>query len=139
MPEDKNNAATPKALPIEGEGSALEVANAAEREIQLKGRQDPENYQMPDGRTLSEVRQELYEAHQKEAVESNKTQLKRVREQSVEGDPLYAEGASVVMTGGSATIFPAVDPTREETQIGGDLNKERGSHAEHTGDIGLTE
>lgn len=113
----------PKVTALEGEGTALETANAVERRIQLEGRKDPEKFKMPDGRTLAETRKELYESHVKEGDEAAKVQLKRVREQSIEGDPLYAEGAKAVMVGNNATVLPAKSESAESRpQQGGDLN-----------------
>jgi len=92
--------------PLEGEGSALDIANAEERRIQLEGRLDPDNFQMPDGQTLSSVRQKLYETHVAEGDEANRIQLERVREQSMANDPIYSEGAKATMAGGTASILP---------------------------------
>jgi hypothetical protein len=39
-------------------GHPLDRQNAIERDIQLKGSKDPDNFKMPDGRTLAEVRQD---------------------------------------------------------------------------------
>ena len=135
---DTNVSKNASGEPLKGEGSALDIANAAEREIQLAGRQDPTHFKMPDGRTLAETRQELFEAHTKEGIEATKTQLKRVREQSMQSDPIYAEGATVVMRDGAASILPEASKALP-SPVGGDLKTSSDEEVEHSGDVtGLT-
>jgi hypothetical protein len=63
----------------------LDRQNAIEREIQLEGPKDPENFKMPDGRTLAEVRQANEEIHQKEFIDEAKMIGARTREMSAGG------------------------------------------------------
>ncbi len=101
---------------VKGEGTPLEVANAYEREVQLRGRANPDKFKMGDGSTLSETRRKAYESQVKEGEGNAKAQAARMREQSVEGDPLYAEGAKVVSTNGAATIIPASEPAKPKAE-----------------------
>jgi hypothetical protein len=130
-----NEDATAKeAVTIVGEGSALAVANAVEREIQLKGPQDPDKFQMPDGRTLSETRAELYKAHVKEGDEAARAQTNSMREQSIRNDPLYAEGATAVMSGNAVNIVPAPEAApalaQPTSQPEAEKKEEKSSHTE---------
>lgn len=89
----------------------LEIANAQERAIQLGG----PDFKLPDGRTVAETRTALLEEHTKEGEAAAATQLKRVREQSIAGDPLYAKGATVVMNaaGGATVVAEPQAPVAE--------------------------
>jgi hypothetical protein len=93
----------------------LEEANRREREIILQGREDPDNFKMPDGTTLTETRKRIYEQQIEEGRETEKIQSQRIREQSIENDPLYNSNATVVDSGiGGATILPAPTQPPEE-------------------------
>jgi hypothetical protein len=103
---------------ITGEGTPLEIANAHERTIQLGG----PDHMMPDGRTVAETRADLQAQHEIEGAATAATQLARVREQSIAGDPLYAQGAKVVAneTGGATIVSastPEVSAEQAETAI----------------------
>lgn len=107
MADEKEN----NEVKVTGEGSALDVANAEERRIQLDGRKDPDKLMLKDGRSLSDVRRALYEEHTKEGLEATEVQLKRTRELSMAGDPLYDENSKVVMRGASAIVIPPGEPS----------------------------
>jgi hypothetical protein len=97
MADDKNK-----------ELSALERANEIERDIILNGPKDPDNFKMPDGRTLSETRRELYDSQIEEGIADDKVQQQRIREQSTEGDPLYHPAAQLAETAhGTVNVLPA--------------------------------
>lgn len=104
---------------ITGKGSPLEIANAHERAIQLGG----PDHKMPDGRTVAETVAALREQHEIEGAVTAATQLARVREQSIEGDPLYASDTKVVAneTGGATIVnaspTPEVSAEKVETAI----------------------
>lgn len=63
-------------------GHPLDQQNALERKIQLEGSKDPDNFKMPDGRTLSEVRRSNQELEDKEYQEEARMVARRAREQS---------------------------------------------------------
>lgn len=99
----------------EKELSPLEKANAIERDIALNGPKDPDKFKMPDGRTLSETRQQMYDDQVKEGQVADDLQQQRIREQSTEGDPLYhAEASGVSHVAGSVTLLPPPAPEHEE-------------------------
>lgn len=86
----------------------LDIKNEEERRIILEGRKDPENFKMPDGRSLADHRKEKFETDTKEGMESEEIQRKRVRQQSIEQDPLYDPKNKVVLdeASGGLTIIP---------------------------------
>lgn len=105
-------------MPDEKFEHPLETQNAIERKIQLEGSKDPENFKMPDGRTLSEVRKTLQDQHQKEFVTEAKTIGRTTREMS----PVLNKGKDLVMTG-PGNIIDVTEPPKSE-------KKERRSLAE---------
>lgn len=76
-------------------GHPLDRQNEIERAIQLEGAQDPDNFKMPDGRTLSEVRQANQQIEDKEYQEEARMVARRTREQSISG---IQKGDKLVMT-----------------------------------------
>ncbi len=72
--------------------------NELERKIQLEGAADPDNYKMPDGRTLSEVRTANYDRETEEGKESTRVNEQRMREQYHASYQPAAEGAMEVVT-----------------------------------------
>lgn len=71
--------------------SDLAKRNAAERELIIGARDNPQETKMPDGRTVAEYQAETYEQHLAEARADEAIQQQRIREQSVSTDPLYAQ------------------------------------------------
>lgn len=76
-------------------GHPLDRQNAIERDIQLKGGQDPDNFKMPDGRTLAQVRQANQVIQDAEYQEEIQMLARRTREQSI---PEFQKGKNLVMT-----------------------------------------
>ena len=85
----------------------LDKQNALERDIQLNGPKDPDNYRMPDGRTLSEVRKHLDDQHKKEFETETEMILARTRELS----PTSHVGENLVMTKAGNIIDVTTPPT----------------------------
>lgn len=61
----------------------LDEQNAIERRIQLEGSRDPDHFTMPDGRTLTQVRQELDKQHREEAKNDSEAFEESSRNQSM--------------------------------------------------------
>jgi hypothetical protein len=78
-----------------GAGHPLDRQNAIERDIQLNGPKDPDHFKMPDGRTLSEVREANDETQSAEYQEEIQMLANRTREQSITG---LQKGGKLVMT-----------------------------------------
>lgn len=51
---------------LDDERTALDAANEMERKIQLEGRENPDQFKMPDGSTLAQTRQNLAEIQKAE-------------------------------------------------------------------------
>lgn len=113
MAEEKK-AASQELVDLDGkEGqSALEAANDYERRVQLEGPQDPDKFKLADGRSLTEHRQSFRDGQEEEGRKEDEVQSARIREQSIEGDPLYAEGSKAVAVGGNAVVIPGENPTQ---------------------------
>lgn len=92
----------------------LDEQNAIERKIQLEGPQDPDNFRMPDGRTLTQVRQELHEKHTQEFKEEDEALRARSRELS---RPEFSKGGKLVMTS-VGNILDVTEPKKvEKTEV----------------------
>ena len=113
MPDETKEAAHP-----------LDRQNAIERAIQLEGPENPDEFKMPDGRTLTEVRQSNAEIHAKEFLEENKMIGRRTRELSI---PEFSKGKDLVMTPAGNIVDVTPPPIPEETTT---LSKSRTSAAE---------
>jgi hypothetical protein len=79
-----------KEVEIKSEESAWQARDRIEREIQLKGRENPDTFQMPGGGTLAETRERLFKEQRAEGEAEAKLRSDNLRKQSMEGDPLYA-------------------------------------------------
>lgn len=91
----------------------LDEQNAIERKIQLEGPKDPDNFRMPDGRTLTEVRTALNDQHKAEFKENDEKSRLRSRELSL---PELSKGGNLVMTG-AGNIIDVTEPKEKETII----------------------
>lgn len=88
----------------------LDEQNAIERKIQLEGPQDPENFRMPDGRTLADVRRDLYDKHTKEFKEDDNALRAHSRKLS---RPEFSKGGKLVMTS-AGNIIDVTEPKKVE-------------------------
>ena len=100
MPENTSEARHP-----------LDRQNAIERAIQLEGSKDPDNFKMPDGRTLTEVRQSNDEIHRKEFQEDSRMIARRTREMSI---PEFTKGKDLVVTKAGNIVDVTTPPPIEE-------------------------
>lgn len=90
----------------------LDKQNELEREIQLEGSKDPENYKMLDGRTLAEVQKAnntVMEAEGKAEVKLDAKQTKAISE------PEYTKTGELVMTK-VGNIIDVSEPPPLETE-----------------------
>lgn len=94
----------------------LDRQNTLERDIQLKGAQDPDNFKMPDGRTLSEVRQTNQDRQEKEFQEEIQMVARRTREQSIVEFQKGGDKGKLVMTPGGS-IVDVTEPVPSERTI----------------------
>lgn len=97
------------------EQTLLEKSNQMERDIILKARDDPKNAVLADGTPFLEVQEQNLKNHNEEGSQALKTQLARVREQSVGTDPLY-QGKLEPQKGSPGTF--TIIPDSEEKQRG---------------------
>ena len=88
----------------------LDEQNAIERKIQLEGPRDPDNFKMPDGRTLTEVRRSLNEKHTKEFKEEDQMVRARSRELS---NPELSKGEKRIVTE-AGNIIDVTEPKKPE-------------------------
>jgi hypothetical protein len=91
----------------------LERQNAIERAIQLEGPKDPDNFKMPDGRTLTAVRQANEEKHQDEFLDEAKMLGARTRELSI---PEFSKGKNLVMTSVGNLVDVTPPPAVEKVE-----------------------
>jgi hypothetical protein len=91
----------------------LDEQNAIERKIQLEGPRDPDNFRMPDGRTLTEVRTALNDQHKSEFKENDEKSRLRSRELSL---PELSKGEKLVMTT-TGSVIDVTEPKKVETTI----------------------
>jgi hypothetical protein len=76
-------------------GHPLDNQNRIERAIQLEGSKDPDKFKMPDGRTLTEVRNDVAILHADEYQKEIQMVAHRTRESSI---PEFTKGKDLVMT-----------------------------------------
>lgn len=88
----------------------LDRQNAIEREIQLRGSKDPDNFEMPDGKTLTEVRKSLQERHDQEYREETAMIGKTTREASL---PEFKKGKDLAVTP-TGVIIDVTEPPKVE-------------------------
>lgn len=86
----------------------LDEQNSIERKIQLEGPQDPDNFRMPDGRTLTQVRQELHDKHVEEFKKDDET-LRAVNRELTR--PELNKGGKLVMTS-AGNIIDVTEPNK---------------------------
>lgn len=94
-------------------GHPLDRQNAIERAIQLDGPKDPDNFKMPDGRTLTEVREANLATQDAEYQEELQMIAARTREQSVAE---LQKGEKLVMTP-TGSIVDVTEPVPSEQTI----------------------
>lgn len=90
----------------------LDKQNALERAIQLEGSKDPDNFKMPDGRSLGDVRRANEEIHYEEFLEESKMIARRTREVSI---PEFSKGKDLVMTRAGSLIDVTPSPVNKDT------------------------
>lgn len=98
-------------------GHPLDRQNQLEREIQLEGSKDPDNYRMPDGRTLTEVRQELQKIQDAEYQEELKMVASRTRELSISSFQKTGEKLVMTPTGSIVDVTEPVMPEKPALSI----------------------
>lgn len=91
----------------------LDRQNALERAIQLEGSKDPDNFKMPDGRTLTEVRQSNYAVESANYQEEIRMVAQRTREQSI---PEFQKGDKLVMTS-TGNLIDVTEPIISEDTV----------------------
>jgi hypothetical protein len=94
-------------------GHPLDRQNAIERDIQLKGSKDPDNFKMPDGRTLAEVRQDNQKKQDEDYQNEIRMVAQRTREQSIAE---FQKGQNLSMTP-AGNIIDVTEPKRSEKPI----------------------
>lgn len=94
-------------------GHPLDRQNEIERAIQLEGPKDPDKFKMPDGRSLTEVRQANQAAQVAEYQEEIKMVSQRTREQSI---PEFQKGEKLVMTK-SGNLIDVTEPKESDVTI----------------------
>lgn len=82
-----------------------------EREIQLEGARNPDNYKMPDGRTLTQVRQDLENQHKEEYKEETAMIQDTTRKAS---HPELVKGDKLVMTSAGTIVDVTPSPKKED-------------------------
>lgn len=90
--------------------SALEARDEIARKIALEGPKDPDNFKMPDGRTLTETREAKYLADREEGDAETKANAEHKREQSNANDPLYTNKHVIVIGEDSQPRMVDVSP-----------------------------
>lgn len=94
-------------------GHPLDRQNAIERAIQLEGPKDPDKFKMPDGRSLTEVREANQQAEDAEYQEEVKMLAERTREQSIAE---YSKGGELVMTK-AGNIIDVTEPVPSDDTV----------------------
>src|SRR5690349_13527283 len=82
----------------------LDEQNKLERRIQLEGNADPDHFKMPDGRTLTEVRQSNEKSQSEEYKKKAEAATELAREQSFEsrdpiGKPVVNKTGTILSSG----------------------------------------
>jgi hypothetical protein len=96
-----------------GAGHPFDKQYAIERDIQLKGAKDPDNFKMLDGRTLTEVRNDLREQQDAEYKKELQMVAARTREQSAAE---LQKGKDLEMTS-NGSIVDVTEPVPSDKKI----------------------
>jgi hypothetical protein len=110
--KEEEKSGSKRGLRFSGVPHPLDKQNELEREIQLVGSQDPENYKMLDGRTLAEVQKANEAVSNVEGEAEHVKDAKQTREISI---PEYTKTGELVMTK-VGNILDVSEPPPLETE-----------------------